>query len=67
MNIQNAKTADYSLYPHMRAKFGRDPTFVSEKCYLKFINRYRLGGHLAGMAYIYVLEKYRVDGQLISL
>ena len=29
------------LYPHMRAKFGRDPTTVSKKVYFKFISRYR--------------------------
>ena len=29
------------LYPHMRAKFGRDPTAVSKKVYFKFISRYR--------------------------
>ena len=27
------------LYPHMRAKFGRGPTFVSKKGSLKFISR----------------------------
>ena len=27
------------LYPHMRAKFGRDPTFVSKKWSLKFRSR----------------------------
>ena len=25
------------LYPHMRVKFGRDPTFVPKKASLKFI------------------------------
>ena len=30
------------LYPHMRAKFGRGPTFVSKKGSLKFISRPRL-------------------------
>ena len=28
------------LYPHMRAKFGRDPTAVSKKMPFKFISRY---------------------------
>ena len=28
------------LYPHMRAKFGRDPTGVSKKVSFKFISRY---------------------------
>ena len=28
------------LYPHMRAKFGRDPTAVSKKVPLNFISRY---------------------------
>ena len=28
------------LYPHMRAKFGRDPTFVSKKASLKCISRW---------------------------
>ena len=28
------------LYPHMRAKFGRGPTFVSKKGSLKFISRF---------------------------
>ena len=27
------------LYPHMRAKFGRDPTAVSKKVPFNFINR----------------------------
>ena len=27
------------LYPHMRAKFGRDPTAVSKKVSFKFISR----------------------------
>ena len=27
------------LYPHMRAKFGRGPTFVSKKLSFKFISR----------------------------
>ena len=27
------------LYPHMRAKFDRDPTFVSKKASLKIISR----------------------------
>ena len=30
------------LYPHMRAKCGRNPTFVSKKGSLKFISRYGL-------------------------
>ena len=28
------------LYPHMHAKFGRDPTAVSKKVPFKFIYRY---------------------------
>ena len=28
------------LYPHMHAKLGRDPTFVSKKRSLKFISRF---------------------------
>ena len=27
------------LYPHMRAKFGRDPTAVSKKVAFNFISR----------------------------
>ena len=29
------------LYPHMRAKFGRDPTAASKKVAFKFISRYK--------------------------
>ena len=28
------------LYPHMRAKFGRDPTPVSKKVHFNFISRW---------------------------
>ena len=28
------------LYPHMRAKFGRDPTAVSKKVPFNFISRW---------------------------
>ena len=30
----------YRLYPHMRAKFGRDPTAGSKKVTFKFISRF---------------------------
>ena len=30
------------LYPHMRAKFGRDPTVVSKKVPFNFISRYAI-------------------------
>ena len=32
------------LYPHMRAKFGRDPTAGSKKVTFKFISRLLLCG-----------------------
>ena len=31
--------SQFPLYPHMRAKFGRGPTFVSDKGSFKFISR----------------------------
>ena len=34
------------LYPHMRATFGRDPTFVSKKVPFKFISRLVVTVHL---------------------
>ena len=32
--------SQFRLYPHMRAKFGRGPTFVSDKGSFKFISRW---------------------------
>ena len=34
------------LYPHMRAKFGRDPTFVSKKASLESVSRLGISVYL---------------------
>ena len=42
------------LYPHMRAKFGRDPTAGSKKVTFKFISRLLLCGMASRKFKIYV-------------
>ena len=40
------------LYPHMRAKFGCDPTAVSKKVPFNFISRY------VGISQIFILSEF---------
>ena len=44
----------------MRAKFGRDPTFVSKKAYLKFISRFNQTSHynIVGRPIVFYYNTY---------